>query len=106
MTMTFLQIVQWPLAYLSGYVAGVIARRRRLPWLEAYALALVPGLLIAIASLVFGASFASGNEQPWQGLLIWTSWTGLGMLGGTRSPRRNRMTTLGLSGRGPHSDLM
>jgi amino acid transporter len=95
---TVLHAIQWPLASLCGWVAGMIVRKRRLSWPEAYALALAPGLLIAFASALFGPAHAPPNEQPWQGLIIWAAWSAFGVFLGLRDVRKTaRGTTLDLS---------
>ncbi len=95
---TVLHAVQWPLACAWGWAAGATSRRRGLSWMEAYALALAPGLIIAIAALVFGPAHAASNEQPWQGLIIWAAWSALGVSIGARKARKAK-TTLNLPGR-------
>lgn len=97
---TFLHAVQVPLAWLCGFGCGALARRRRFSMVEAYALALVPGVPLAIASTVFGPSAPARNEQPWQGLFVWAAWSALGTLIGVRGFRRHSppITTLGLGG--------
>jgi hypothetical protein len=92
--MTVVHAVQWPLACAWGWVAGAISRRRGLSWPEAYALALAPGLLIAIAAIVFGPAHAPSNEQPWQGLIIWAAWSALGVFLGIRKARKAKTTTI------------
>jgi membrane protease YdiL (CAAX protease family) len=99
--MTFLHAVQWPLACLCGYLAGAAARRRKLPWWGAYAVALLPGVLIAVAAALFGPEHAASNEQPWQGFAIWAPWAGLGLFAGFRGLLRARLNSFGLNSRGP-----
>jgi hypothetical protein len=89
--MTLLHAIQWPLACLCGYLAGVAARRRKLPWWEAYLVALVPGVLIGAAAVLFGPERAASNEQPWQGFAIWVPWAGLGLFAGLRGLLRSRL---------------
>ncbi|HEY1203316.1 MAG: hypothetical protein ABSH46_03925 [Bryobacteraceae bacterium] len=96
--MTVLHAVQWPLACLCGVLAGLIARRRKLSGVEAYALALVPGVLIYIASEVFGPARTPRDQQPWLGLLIWAAWSAFGVIAGSSHVRKRRITTLNLSG--------
>ncbi|HVX67828.1 MAG TPA: hypothetical protein VHA11_14550 [Bryobacteraceae bacterium] len=98
--MTLLHAVQWPMACVCGYLAGVAARRRGFPWWEAYLATLVPGLLIAVAAVLFGPERAASNEQPWQGFAIWVPWTGLGMLAGFRGLLRTRLHSPGIGVRG------
>jgi hypothetical protein len=89
--MTVVHALQWPLACAWGWAAGAIARRRGLSWPGAYALALAPGLLIAIAAAAFGPARAPSNEQPWQGLIIWAAWCALGLSLGIRKSRRPKV---------------
>jgi hypothetical protein len=96
---TFLHAAQWPLACFCGWMALGIARRRKLSWIDAYALALVPGLLIALASSLFGPAKMSRNEQPWQGMIIWAAWSAYGVYLSTRRARRPEITRLNLSDR-------
>jgi hypothetical protein len=93
--MTVLHAIQWPLACLCGWAASALARRRRMSWIEAYAMALVPGALIAIALALFGP--AGQSEQPWQGLIVWAAWSAFGVCVGVRVAPRRRITTLDLS---------
>jgi hypothetical protein len=97
--MIVLHAIQWPLACLWGWLAGVIARRRKLSWVEAYALALLPGAIICIALMLLGPGNAPRDEQPWQGLLIWAAWSAFGVLAGSHHVPRRKITTLNLSGK-------
>jgi hypothetical protein len=99
--MTVVHAIQWPLACLCGYLAGAVARRHKFPWWAAYGAALVPGLLIAAASTVFGPEHFGSNEQPWQGFVIWAPWAGLGLFAGIRGLGRAGLNALGFGGRGP-----
>lgn len=100
---TFLHALEWPLACLCGWAAGAVARRRKLTPVEAYALALALGCLIAIATSVFGPAEAPRNEQPWQGLIIWAAWAAFGVSMGIHGVRTRgpKYTTLNLTHRDP-----
>jgi len=96
---TFLHAVQVPLAAICGAACGTLARRRRFSGVDAYALALIPGVLLAVATAVFGPSPAARNEQFWQGLVVWAAWSLFGTLLGVRGRRQApSITTLGLGG--------
>ena len=97
--LTVLHAVQWPLAFICGLLAGLIARRRKLSGVEAYALALVPGVLIYIASALFGPARMPRDQQPWLGLLIWAAWSAFGVIVGVSHVRKSKITTLNLSGK-------
>jgi hypothetical protein len=97
--MTVLHAIQWPLACLCGWLASAIARKRRMSWIEAYALALAPGVLIALASALFGPAKPGRGEQPWQGLIVWAAWSAFGVCVGIGGTRKRKITTLGLSAR-------
>jgi hypothetical protein len=97
--MTVLHAIQWPLACICGWLASVIARKRNLSGVEAYALALAPGVAIFIALALLGPAHAPRDEQPWQGLLIWAAWSAFGVIAALgRAPKR-KITTLDLSGK-------
>ena len=97
--LTVLHAVQWPLACICGLLAGIVARRRKLTGVEAYALALVPGVLIYIASALFGPARMPPDQQPWMGLLIWAAWSAFGVIAGATHVRKSKITTLNLSGK-------
>ena len=97
--LTVLHAVQWPLAFVCGLMGGLLVRRRRLSTVEAYALALVPGVLIYIASALFGPASVPGDHQPWMGLLIWAAWSAFGVIVGSSHVRKSKITTLNLSGK-------
>ena len=96
--MTVLHAIQWPLACVCGLLAGLFARRRKLSGVEAYALALVPGVLIYIASALLGPAHTPREQQPWLGLLIWSAWSAFGVIAGISHIRKRKITTLNLSG--------
>jgi hypothetical protein len=75
-------------------------RRGKLSWIAAYALAPVPGLLIAPAFVLFGGNGLLRSGHPWQGMIFWAAGAALGGRG-TRAPEPE-MTTLNLSGRELH----
>ena len=95
---TVLHAVQWPLACLCGLFASAIGRRRKLSGVEAYALALIPGVLIYIASQIFAPARMPRDQQPWLGLLIWAAWSAFGVIAGASHAPRRKITTLNLSG--------
>ena len=97
--MVVLHAVQWPLAFVCGLLAGLLARRRRLSWVEAYALALIPGVLIYAASALLGPSRTPRGHEAWLGLFIWAAWSACGVILGTRRVRKREITTLNLSGK-------
>jgi hypothetical protein len=97
--LTVLHAVQWPLAFVCGLMAGLIVRRRKLTAVEAYALALVPGVLIYLVSALFGPARMPPDQQPWMGLLIWATWSAVGVIVGTTHVRKSKITTLNLSGK-------
>ena len=97
--MTVLHAVQWPLACVCGWLASAAARKRRMSWIEAYALALVPGVLIALALALLGPANPRPGEQPWQGLIVWAAWSAFGVCVGIRAVRKRKITTLDLSSR-------
>ncbi len=96
---TLLHALELPLAYLCGYAAGAIARRRKIRSFRAYLVALAPGILIALAFALFGPDNAPDNERPWQGLVIWASWAGVGILSRIRLHRKETLTRLHLTDR-------
>jgi hypothetical protein len=96
--MLLLHAVQWPLAFICGLLAGALARRRRLTGVEAYALALIPGVLIYGLSELFGPAATPRDRQPWLGLLIWAAWSAFGVIAAAGRVRKRRITTLNLSG--------
>ncbi len=96
--MTVLHALQWPLACACGLVAGWIARRRKMSWVEAYALALIPGVLIYAASELLAPATIPREHQPWLGLLIWAAWSAFGVIAGLHHVRKRKITTLKLSG--------
>jgi hypothetical protein len=97
--LTVLHAIQWPLAFVCGLLAGLLVRRRRLSAVEAYALALVPGALIYIASALFGPARMPRGQQPWTGLLIWAAWSAFGVIVGTTHVPKSKITRLNLSGK-------
>jgi len=97
--LTVLHAVQWPLAFICGLLAGLLVRRRKLSVVEAYALALVPGVLIYIVSALFGPSRMPRDQQPWLGLLIWAAWSAFGVIVGTSRAPKSKIATLNLSGK-------
>jgi hypothetical protein len=97
--MTVLHAIQWPLACICGWIASGIARRRKLSGVEAYALALVPGVLIFIASVLWGPAHVTRDEQPWQGLIIWAAWSAFGVIAALGRVPKRKITTLNLSGK-------
>jgi hypothetical protein len=99
--MTVLHAVQWPLAFVCGLLAGVIARRRKLSGVETYALALIPGAAIYVVSALFGPAATPRDQQPWLGLLIWATWSACGVIAGAGHVPggKSRITTLNLSGK-------
>ena len=97
--LTVLHAVQWPLAFVCGLMTGLMVRRRKLSAVEAYALALVPGVLIYIASALFGPASVPRDQQPWLGLLIWAAWSAFGIIVGTSHAPKSKITTLNLSGK-------
>jgi cytochrome bd-type quinol oxidase subunit 2 len=99
--MTALHALQAPVAVVFAWWLGTLVRKHRLGKWQAYAAALAPGVLIALAAALFYPGVLPRNEQPWQGLLIWATWSALGLLNGWKWRRRPRsMTTLGLSDNG------
>jgi hypothetical protein len=97
--MTVLHAIQWPLACLCGWLASAAARKRRLSWIEAYALALVPGVLIALVLTFFGPANPGRGELPWQGLMVWAAWSAFGVCVGLGTVRKRKITTLDLTDR-------
>jgi hypothetical protein len=85
--MTVLHAVQWPLACICGLLASLVGRRRKLSGVEAYALALVPGVSIYIASALLGPAKTPRDQQPWLGLLIWAAWSAFGVIAGASHAR-------------------
>lgn len=65
---------------------------------EAYALALIPGVVIYIALEVFGPAKTPRHQQPWLGLLVWAAWSAFGVIAGASHAPRRKITTLNLSG--------
>ncbi|MGD0013974.1 MAG: hypothetical protein ABSD56_06070 [Bryobacteraceae bacterium] len=97
---TLLHVLHVPLALVCGWTFGVLVRKRRLAFWQAYALALAPGVLLALGTAVLRTGVIPRNEQPWQGLLLWATWSALGVLQGWKYQRRAKpLTTLGLSER-------
>ncbi len=95
--MTLLHALHAPAAIALGWWLGALVRRHRMgPW-EAYAAALAPGVLIALAAGLFYPGVLPRNEEPWQGLLIWAAWSLLGLLNGWKRRKARPLTTLGLS---------
>ena len=96
--MTVLHAIQWPLACVCGLLAGLFARKRKLSGVEAYALALVPGVAIYLGSAIFSPAGMPRQHQPWLGLLIWAAWSAFGVIAGLTHVRKRKITTLDLSG--------
>ncbi len=87
-----------PLAILIGFAIGRWARRRgESPW-TAYAVALIPGVILAaVSEYWFGE-----HVLVWGNALVWLTWTGFGVFCGWREPRKKPVLTgLNLSGREP-----
>ncbi len=96
--LTVLHAVEWPIACAWGLVAGSIARKRKLSGVEAYALALVPGVLIYVVVALFGPARMPREQQPWLGLLLWAAWSAFGVIACMSHVSKRKITTLNLSG--------
>jgi hypothetical protein len=85
-----------PLAIIIGFVFGMWARRRcGSPW-SAYALALIPGVILAgVSHYWFGE-----NVKTLPDALVWMAWTGFGTFSGWQKQRKVKtIHSLNLSGR-------
>ncbi|HWR51430.1 MAG TPA: hypothetical protein VN428_10005 [Bryobacteraceae bacterium] len=92
------EVANAPLAIAIGFVFGVWARRSGLsPW-SAYALALIPGVLLAgVSHYWFGQDVKTLPDA-----LVWMTWTAFGIFSGWHKVRKpNASHTLNLSGREP-----